>query len=230
MSSLEQIDKHFDEAGFLTSGDAKWFFDRLNNTSKLSHHPICSCYDHHLIRIGRLNLCLGCTALTSGVFFSILAVVGLYAADMIPASCLDPLIVLFAGCCCYLPTLAQPFLQTKTFKLFSRAMLGCGITLMWIAIIFLIPWVATGLILKVICCAIFVLVFKTTLRYRNKFTPDPAKTCDKGCYPLCSGNKVHHRRILKELERRVGTHAQLYQYAAQLFENPEEPLVLKSNE
>lgn len=217
------------ESGFLTSNDAKWFFQRLNNPTRLSHHPICGCYDHHLVRIGRLNLCLGCTALSCGVFLSIMAAVGLYATDRIPASYADPLTVIFAGSGCYLPTLAQPFLQGKKFKLFSRAMLGCGITLLWISIIFLFSWTTAGLAWKIACSTVFVFVYKATLNYRNKFTPVPATSCDKGCYPLCSGNTVHQLRLLKELENRVGLHAPLYEYAVQLFENPNEPFVMKSD-
>ena len=82
---------------------------------------------------------------------------------------------------------------------------------------------------RLTCSTVFVFVYKATLNYRNKFTPVPATSCDKGCYPLCSGNTVHQLRLLKELENRVGLHAPLYEYAVQLFENPNEPFVMKSD-
>src|SRR4051794_10177849 len=54
---------------------ARWFIRQLFRVPRLAHHPTCKCFDNHLIRLGSIALCLGCTCMAMGAITG-LAVLG----------------------------------------------------------------------------------------------------------------------------------------------------------
>jgi hypothetical protein len=178
---------------------ARWFVAELVRTPRLAHHPTCSCYDHHLLRIGRLSLCLGCTCLTLG-FLTATAVA---LNDLAFLQRVGPWRLIGLGMALYLPALVQPFWQRKAFKVVSRFLLGGAIACLAFASLFLLPWDPTGWLLRAIFVVVFALVWKATQRLRRRYTPNPCERCPHGSWPFCRG---HHERVcalVAELRRRA---------------------------
>lgn len=198
MQSLE-----FGNAAMFDSPNSKWFFEKVNEHPRLAHHPLCSCFDYHLIRIGGLSLCLGCTCLALGAILAITLLILLILQGQLPAALSQLIPTWGIGVFFFLPTLIQPFLQIKIFKMFSRTCLGVAIVLLWYAAVFLLGWDPLGITLRIGFVFVFWLVFKITNRFRNRFTPDPKTTCEKGCYPFCGGNERRFKQILAELKDRT---------------------------
>jgi hypothetical protein len=167
------------------------FARRLFAYPPFAHHPTCRCYDDHLLRLGPLTVCLGCAC------FGVGAGAGLLATEaLIPLGAL-PLLLLGVGL--YLPTLAQPFVQVKTFKVASRLLLGAAIPLLLFGGFVLPPLDAVGAGLRAGFLVVFVLVFRLSLWLRARFTPRPCDACPHGRYPLCEGNAGRVERLLEEL-------------------------------
>ncbi|MGL4555238.1 MAG: hypothetical protein ACRC33_29070, partial [Gemmataceae bacterium] len=167
------------------------FARRLFAHPPLAHHPTCRCYDAHLIRVGPVALCLGCTCLGVGVAAGLLttpALAGLGAGPLF-----------LAGVGLYLPTLAQPFVQVRAFKAAARLLLGAAIVLLWLGGFVLPPLTPAGAGVRVGFVALFAAVFRLSMRLRARFTPRPCDICPHGRYPLCEGNTGRVERLLDEL-------------------------------
>ena len=112
---------------------ADWFFRELARQPRFAHHPTCDCYDNHLIRLGKFAFCLGCTSLVFGALLASITLALLASVYFMPTFLTSLPHVWCLGVVLYLPTLVQPFLQSKSLKIFSRTLLG-------IAIIYRYPW------------------------------------------------------------------------------------------
>lgn len=167
------------------------FARRLFAHPPLAHHPTCRCYDAHLLRLGPLAVCLGCTCLGLG------AVAGLLACPTVAD--LGPLAVFLLGVVLYLPTLAQPFVRAKPFRAVSRLMLGASLPLLWFGGFALPPLTAAGFGARLGFVLLFAAVFRVSLWMRARFTPRPCDACPHGRYPLCEGNAGRVARLLAEL-------------------------------
>jgi hypothetical protein len=158
-----------------------------------AHHPHCARHDHHLIWLNGHPLCLGCTALYSGVF---LGLVGFWWIS--PASM--PLVMWIVGHLVFLlPTAIQPFLQNKTFKIISRTMLGACVASYFLTGIYIVPpfypWV-----FRLIQVTVFLLVYRTLFRWRARKIDNPCMKCPLGHYPVCEWNLP---RLMEDSEQRA---------------------------
>ena len=186
------------------SPHSSWFFDRLNQHPRFAHHPLCSCYDHHVFRLGKHVLCLGCTSLVLGATVAVITLLSLFLTSELPSLFTRLSGAWALGVACYLPSLVQPFLQVKVIKVISRISLGFAIVILWYGTVFLLPWDLKAMGLRLVFLVVFWIVFKATNQFRRRFTPDPKATCDKGCYPFCGGNEERLDRLLQELKERAG--------------------------
>jgi hypothetical protein len=148
-----------------------------------AHHPTCGRYDHHLLRPFGVPLCLGCASgsLGGAAALGALLLVGL-PATWAGAAALYGLAI--AG---YLPSLAQPFLQRRWFKIPARAALGAGIVAAAAAVL-AVPWTAAGIAAKAIVCAATYGLYQFSARLRLRKIDNPCAGCPFGAYPLCAHN------------------------------------------
>lgn len=182
-----------------------WFFRRLNRYPRFAHHPVCGCFDHHLIRFGNVAVCLGCTCVTAGAVAMTALVAFLNATTTVPVVLSSWWGIWTIGVFLYLPALLQPFFQSKAAKVMFRTALGASIVLLWYGALWAVPWHSWGLVLKAGFVLGFVAVFRMTLRFRARYTPDPLQLCKRGCYPLCEGNRNRLTALLNEARLRCGT-------------------------
>lgn len=147
-----------------------------------AHHPHCQRHDNHLIWIRGHPYCLGCLCLYSGL------VLGLALGLMVGPAQPDSVRWLLIHIPFAIPTLFQPWIQNKPFKVASRTALGLGMG----------SFVSSGLLFGVCDVALlftrlFVLIVVPSgyavLSYlRAKYTHDPCKDCPLGTYPVCEWN------------------------------------------
>ena len=173
---------------------------RLFRFPDWAHHPLCTCFDGHLLRLGPLAVCLGCACLAIGALSSMLALMGAWQHE---PWLLHGWGLFAAGMLCWLPTLAQPFCQHKGFKAASRFLLGAALPCLLLAGLVLPPLTPTGLALRLGFVALFVGCFVLASRLRRRFTPDPCATCPHGSWPLCAGNLPRVRKLLAEARAEV---------------------------
>lgn len=183
------------------SDAARWFMARLYAEPRFAHHPDCRCYDAHVLRFAGIPLCLGCTSAGCG---AVLAAAALWAAwSHAPQTIrsLGAAGVVAAGCVLFLPTLAQPFVQRKPYKIAARCMLGAAVVLLWFGAMVLLPATTTGMLLRGVFLGIFMATFRATLRFRAAFAQDPTRDCPGATYPLCRDHIDRLRPLLGRLER-----------------------------
>jgi len=185
------------------SPHAEWFFSQVHHIPRFAHHPPCDCYSNHVLRIGSWILCLGCTCLAVGIAISLSGLVVLGTYRSIPALLQDAVWSSTLGVVFYLPTLPQPFFQWKLFKMVSRFLLGVAIVLLAYTVLYVVPWTFAGCAWKLAMSVVFYLVLRWTLEFRRRFTPDPSRSCDGGCYPFCQGNRPRLNQVLEQLTTRV---------------------------
>ncbi len=175
---------------------AETVLQELVKIPRFAHHPTCRCYDNHLLRVGELNLCLGCTSLWSGAVLAASTATAFCCWRGFYASMAYAWQFIGIGVLLYLPTIVQIFWQYKPFKVVSRALLGVSIALLWFGAILLLPFSSWGGLLRCIFLVTFYVVFTLTQKLRNRFSRSPCESCDHGRYPFCSDNLERVRRVL----------------------------------
>jgi hypothetical protein len=181
-----------------------WFFRRLNSCPRFAHHPVCDCFDNHLIRIGKSAFCLGCFCLGAGLIATAALLVLLYTTLGVPQFLSIWWVAWLLGVALYVTTLAQPFFQAKRAKVLFRMALGASIALLWYGTLFCLSWEPPGIAMKAMFLVCFATVFRLTLQFRARHTPDPRLSCGRGCWPLCAGNRPALDGLLNELRFRSG--------------------------
>ena len=185
---------------FLDSSLSEGFFTAVYGLPAFAHHPTCDCYDGHLLRFGKISLCLGCVCLTSGaVFFvSLFLVAQLVYQPLLPMKSL--VVSWLFGLVLFSPTLAHPLLQRKAFKVLSRFLLGGSIVCLFYGAIFLIPFTLMGILIRIVFCLFFRFAYRETQRFRDQYTADPKEKCSRGCFPFCEGNRERLQSILEDIK------------------------------
>jgi hypothetical protein len=203
----------------MDSPHATWFFSEVQSQPRWSHHPTCSCYDHHLIRVGGYSLCQGCFCLAVGIFIA-LGVIAFHShADIVPSVLLSPFWTILIGVVFYLPSLVQPFFQVRPFKVASRMCLGISVVVLSYEVLYLLPFNWTGAGLRLLSVFIFRYVYRLTQDFRHRHTPDPSAHCDKGCYPFCDGNRQRLDLLYDELTNRAALDDPFVPFARALIDS-----------
>jgi len=184
--------------------DSDWFFRNISKHPRFAHHPTCECFDDHLIRFGKRAVCLGCFCLGAGMIAAGTILVMLHVRSRVPAPLNHLWSIWLTGLLLYAPALAQPFWQNKLAKIVFRTALGVSIVLLWYGAIVAIPWDLPGLAYKLGFVLVFSWTFRLTLRFRERHTDNPLANCDRGCYPLCEGNRSHLETLLQKVRQRCG--------------------------
>jgi len=180
------------------------FMDLLFAFPRFAHHPDCSCFDAHVLRIGQLVLCLGCTCLAAGALSATVILFLLFLSHGIPSGWHGTIAYAVMGICFYAPTLIQPFCQRKPFKIMSRFLLGAATAVLSVAGLVLPPLDAIGFAARVAFVVIFRLVYMATLRQRAQWTPDPCSRCGNSVYPFCQDNRPRVISLVSELRQQAG--------------------------
>lgn len=147
-----------------------------------AHHPHCPRHQHHLLWFGTRPLCLGCTCMAAGFFVGACTTCAVLPTEI----AFLPWIMLHVAL--VVPTVAQPWLQWKPYKITARFMLGLA-SATWL-LGSLVPK-GTGLPLLAetgASIALFLVLAKLMLRIRERATPSPCTHCPLGAYPTCSWN------------------------------------------
>jgi len=139
-----------------------------------AHHPDCYRYDHHLLRVGRRPLCLGCCCLWSGV------ALGLPTSTLVP-----PWWLVALGLALVAPTALQPYIQRKPFKIVARSMLGVGCAWYVLGLIVAPSWDPQGLAVRLAGAGLFHLLYRALRQLRQKRLNDPCAECPHGRKPFC---------------------------------------------
>lgn len=197
------VSRQPDTAKPFMSEAGRHFMESLFAFSRFAHHPDCSCFDAHVLRIGQLVLCLGCTCLATGTLAATAVLVSLFLSHAIPSGWYGTLAFAVIGICLYAPTLLQPFCQRKPFKVVSRFLLGVATPVLCVGGLVLPPLNATGFTARVAFVGIFRLVYKATLRQRARCTPDPCSRCGISTFPFCQDNRPRVISLVAELRRRA---------------------------
>jgi hypothetical protein len=160
----------------------------LCRLSPLAHHPDCPCFDDHLIRVGRLALCLGCTSLSIGLCLGsaiIYLAVVFHPIATVRAGCFGHVLV---GLACFVPTLVQPYWQKRWFKITARCALGVAIVFLWFGSIALLPETLFGMVLRGVFLSVFFAVATGTMAIRKRHMRQVWRGCKSGGFPFCKEN------------------------------------------
>jgi uncharacterized membrane protein len=157
------------------------FINALEKFPLLAHHPACKHHNHHLIWVGKLPLCLGCTMMSLGIITGILIIPFLGFFKQLPFS-----VLLSLGVVLYLPAIVQIWVQKKPYKIMARFSLGVGIVFMFYAGLWLTPISLIGIILKLGFLAVFYIVCNLTLKIRAEHSVSPCQNCPDGRFPICA--------------------------------------------
>lgn len=166
----------------------------LNGSSYLwgAHHPHCKRYGHHLIWIKGHPLCLGCTSVYTGIIIGIpVAMTTNWSLFSLTGWILFHLILL-------VPTVSQPAIQKKPYKIISRFLLGVCVAIYWLSgFFFFHPPSMNAWLFRFLVVIAFIIGFKLLFQYRNRLLDNPCNKCPLGEYPTCDWNLP---RLLAENE------------------------------
>jgi len=157
------------------------FIENLGMTPWLAHHPACKYHHNHIIWVGNLPLCLGCSMMGSGMFVGIMLIPYLGILKDLPF-----FVLLSLGVLLYIPAVLQIWIQQKNYKILARFSLGIAVIFLCYAGLWLTPISTVGLILKLGFITIFYIVWNLTLRLRSQYSKSPCQNCPEGRFPLCS--------------------------------------------
>lgn len=155
----------------------------------LAHHADCYRYDHHLVRLFGVNLCLGCTFAYGG---SILG--SLTWWNFIHEQWSVVLTLCFVYFC-LIPSLIQPYFQQKFFKIFSRTLLGVASAVFILYTVFSLENSWLGLGYRILAIFLFIKTRRGLMEFREKRLDDPCLDCPHGAKPFC----YHYYPELKSL-------------------------------
>lgn len=179
---------------------ARRFMAQVYSYPPLAHHPDCRCFDNHVLRIGALTLCLGCTCAFCGVATAVVGLVYVWSRHWEWMQGCGPAGFLIGGVTLFAPTLAQPFVQVKPFKMAARFTLGVAVVALWFGGMVMLPLTPAGFCLRLVFVGIFMGVYRATLWQRARYAKDPCRDCPGPRYPLCQDRRDRLQPLIVELE------------------------------
>jgi hypothetical protein len=150
----------------------------------MAHHPPCSRHENHLIYIAGHPLCLGCLCIGTGGLAGLLFCL---FSDLQQLS-FSHWIALHTAAVA--PTVLQPWLQKKWFKVAARTLVGFASATWCLGALGLGPRLtAIPFILWVIgALAFFCATARALLLLRERAAKSPCSDCPLGAFPTCSWN------------------------------------------
>lgn len=165
----------------------KFFTYNLNylNISFLLHHPKCSYYSHHIIKINEFKICRGCFIILSSIFIHSILFWQLPNDLLI----LDLPILIIISIIIFIPFLLKSLIQSSTLKYplssVNNLFLGIGFSY-WMRIIYFLP-LSLKLLSIISSFPIFlILYFKRTNDYWSDCKNCPEKS-NRIIFNQCSG-------------------------------------------
>ena len=147
-----------------------------------AHHPHCDRHNNHLIWIGGHPICLGCFCIYTG---ALVGASGSLSFDWSPVG--FSMWVAF-HVALVLPTVAQPWIQCKAYKIAARLLLGFGTGSYLISGLFFVSFgPSRSMWLLAVPFAFGVVMFFMVALRRLK-PSDPCSACPLGIYPTCEWN------------------------------------------
>ena len=147
-----------------------------------AHHPHCERHDHHLLWIKKHPYCLGCVCLYTGLIGGILVFALIYPMQISFLNWLGINIALLV------PTVFQPFIQKKSYKVVSRWLLGLCIASYFLSGFFITNLPVNSWIFRISQIGMFALIFSILTWIRNSKIDNPCNKCPLGNYPVCEWN------------------------------------------
>lgn len=157
------------------------FTNSLERFPLLAHHPACRHHHNHIIWVGKVPMCLGCTMITCGLTVGIILIPHLGIITHLPYY-----VLLTLGVILYIPAILQIWIQKKPYKMFARFLLGIAIAFLAYAGLWLTPFSVLGVILRIGFLTFFILVWRLTLKVRSTYSKSPCQNCPDGRFPVCS--------------------------------------------
>jgi hypothetical protein len=158
----------------------------LNGSNFLwgSHHPHCDRHNHHLIWIFNHPFCLGCTCMYSGI------AIGCLTYPLINWISISIWLWIPIHLTLLIPTLFQPWVQRKSYKIFARTTLGFCISSYLISGLFQIkaPFELNPWVFRLAVLVAFILGIKLLTNIRKRKLNDPCQNCPLGVFPTCEWN------------------------------------------
>ena len=154
--------------------------------------------------------CLGCTSVYSGAVVGGCASIFLLGGIALP----DWVLLCAAG---VMPTVFQPWLQYKPYKIFARFLLGIASAIWWLGALGLGPMELPHALWTPAALLFFGGITWTLLSIRQRFTPDPCHRCELGAFPTCAWNLARQcgednelTKALKDIDHRNTWHTDLH--------------------
>ena len=220
MDSIQASDVPTQDASdYLNSPHASWYFSQVYGQPRFAHHPVCECYENHLLRFGKVDFCLGCSCAYLGGIATALLLIYLWVTDSLPAYMLSCASAVGFGLVMFAPTLIQPIYQKKLFKIVSRTCLGVSVVVLCWSAAFLLSFDPIGFLLRIVFVFVFITTYKLTCIYRKEITANPKQKCGDGDYPFCVGNRRHLSHAYQALVKRAEPNDPLLPFAKKLSES-----------
>jgi hypothetical protein len=182
---------------------------RLTRLPRFAHHPACNYWNNHIIRIGKHPLCLGCTAMYTGLLTGVgfLTFGGMLA--------MDPSLRFSLSLFLYSPTVVQVHYQKYWFKALARFLLGIAVALALSASSHGYYWNSIYAVLNIAFLATFIGLYIGTKRYRQRRLDVPCLRCPEGRFPFCGWRRELMAETLRAHES--GRHRLPLSFAAFLL-------------
>jgi uncharacterized membrane protein len=147
-----------------------------------AHHPHCERHHNHLLWVWGHPLCLGCTCMYSGI------IIGLPLTLTVEWSFVAVEVWFFSHLLLLLPTLIQPRIQKKLYKIVARFMLGLGVSSYILSGLLLISPPFSVWAFRISILIFFVFLHRLLKYIRNRYTYNPCSDCPLGTFPTCDWN------------------------------------------
>ena len=149
---------------------------------RFAHHPHCDRHLHHLIWFGSQSLCLGCTAMAIGL------PLGLGVALVVPWAQVPLAGWVALHTAALVPTVLQPLIQKKPYKIFARVLLGATTASYLISGLVLRSYFENAWLWRASVVAAFATGFTALYKWRQSRINDPCSNCPQGRFPTCDWN------------------------------------------
>lgn len=149
---------------------------------RFAHHPHCDRYGHHLIWLGSHPFCLGCLSMAAG------SPIGILMAWCLPWHLLPFTFWVAVHAALVFPTVLQPLIQKKPFKITARLCLGIACGCYFTSGMLMHAYISNAWLWRAGLILVFLTSFALLYKWREARSIDPCDTCPLGHFPTCDWN------------------------------------------